>query len=71
MGKQHREKSSKDSKKKQGQKYTLIHSEQHSKNYQIGKRPSLIAYRDTGFKKKFTSIHDTLSKWIDTYKKKK
>ena len=50
----------KDSNKNPRRKYSSIHSEHHSKKYQIGKRKDMIAYMDTGFKK-FPSIHDRMA----------
>ena len=38
----------KDLKKAWKWKYSSIHSEQHSKKYQIGKRQAMMAYMDSG-----------------------
>ena len=49
-------------------KYSRIHSEQHSKKYQIGKRLTMIAYMDDGLKK-FSSIHHRMvlkmNRWLE------
>ena len=43
-------------------KYTGIHSEQHSRNYQIGKHQAMMAYMDSGFKNSLPSTTDWISR---------
>ena len=52
----------KESKKVLRWKYISIHSEQHSKKCQIGKRQAMTAYMDTGFKNSLPSMTDRQSK---------